>query len=362
MAGWLIFVLLLVGFAIGVLGTASVAWIQRRRQRRLDISYRERNARKAVGEMPDVEDLIKSAMKRQMDEEAPIEVPRSSVPGPLHTGSKSCVNMSIDGYSALLRSRAFSLSQAEEVRPVYDEPCEDVVGAAGANDTEGDLGLADVEAPEERVGRMDGVEGVEAVEPSESKEARGDECDRHEDEEDPETPWIPTHVNKSFADGTPVHVTKSNGKGGLDSCVLIPTSRLGPIPVTRKTPIGADVGPRGLDASASDIISNPDGRDRDARIRSSFDPPFEKMARVSIHRVFGLGKGEEEDQGSEGEVHGVDDADDADGVEEAPERRKVDILPREGSPVKSPLRNNPFASQLGEEEVDLIKAEIQAGC
>jgi hypothetical protein len=59
MPGWLVFVLLVAGFAVGVGGTVAVMVAKQRRQRRLDISFRERNATKAVGEMPDVEDLIK---------------------------------------------------------------------------------------------------------------------------------------------------------------------------------------------------------------------------------------------------------------------------------------------------------------
>ncbi len=325
MAGWLIFVLLLVGFAVGVVGTASIIWIRRRRQRRLDMYYRERNATKAVGEMPDVEELIKSAMMRETDEEAPVEVERSSVPGPLHTGSKSCLNVSIDGYSALLRadggsrgSRGFSLSQAEEVGPVYDEELSE------------DGGPINGEGP--------GREGdpVDAEEPGTAGEVEDDAQDGKEDEEDPATPWIPSNANRLFAEGTPAVAEKS--------AATSTSAGRGPV---RKTPIGASVGPSGLDASARDIISNPDGRDEDARVRSSFDPPFEKMARASL----GVGVADADAPADEG-----DTGDAETDIEESGVKLK-------SSPVKaaglSPLRNNPFAAQLGEEEKDLIRAEIQ---
>lgn len=328
-AAWLIFVLLLVGFAVGVVGTASVTWFQRRRQRRLDMYYRARNATKAVGEMPDVEGLIKSASMRDTDEEAPVEVQRTSAPGPLHTGSKGCVNVSIDGYDALLRStrgsRGFSLSQAEEVGPVYDEELSEAVGPIN------DGGMGEEGDP------------VDAEDRGTAEEV-DDAPDEKEEEEDPDTPWIPSNPNRLFADEIPDGIAKSEikeGTEGTETSALRTT-----LTPARRTPIGANVEPSGLDASARDIITNPDGRDREARARSSFDPPFEKMARASL----GVGVANTDAV--------ADNADDSKtDVEESGVRLK-------SSPAKnvglSPLRNNPFATQLAEDERDLIKAEIQA--
>ena len=64
MPGWLVFVLLVAGFAVGVGGTVAVMVAKQRRQRRLDISFRERNATKAVGEMPDVDRFKRGARVR----------------------------------------------------------------------------------------------------------------------------------------------------------------------------------------------------------------------------------------------------------------------------------------------------------
>lgn len=329
-AAWLIFVLLLVGFAVGVAGTTSITWIRGRRQRRLDMYYRERNATKAVGEMPDVEDLIKSAMMRDADEEAPREVARISFPGPLHSGSKSCVNISIDGYDALLRStrasRGFSLSQAEEVMPVYDEELSEDAGTINDGDRGGEGAPFSEQDPDNATGEVD-----------------DDAPSGKADDEDPDTPWIPSNPNRLFPDGAPVDAAKSEMTEGTGLCAPRPTST----PV-KQAPIGASVEPSGLDASARDILSNPDGRDRDSRVRSSFDPPFEKMARVSL----GVGAVDADAAGDQAQDLGTD-------IEEIGVASK-------SSPVKSgglsPLRNNPFATQLGEEERDLIKAEIQARC
>lgn len=256
-AAWLIFVLLLVGFAVGVAGTTSITWIRGRRQRRLDMYYRERNATKAVGEMPDVEDLIKSAMMRDADEEAPREVARTSFPGPLHSGSKSCVNISIDGYDALLRStrasRGFSLSQAEEVMPVYDEELSEDAGTINDGDRGGEGAPFSEQDPDNATGEVD-----------------DDAPSGKADDEDPDTPWIPSNPNRLFPDGAPVDAAKSEMTEGTGLCAPRPTST----PV-KQAPIGASVEPSGLDASARDILSNPDGRDRDSRVRSSFKCQFE---------------------------------------------------------------------------------------
>ena len=240
----------------------------------MDLEYRRRNSKKALGEVPDVEDLIKSARfgEATVDEEAPMDNSFPSVPGPLHGGSRSCVTVSIDGYSALLRSKKGSLSQAEEVHPI-------------------------------------------------------------EDDEDPETPWIPTHVHMSFVEDHPdgsVDGARGMERGKeVDRCVMLPPSKK----------IGADVIFGGLDASASDILENPEGRDIKSRMRASFDPPFER----------GVRNGEEETGAGEEEAGA--------GEEEAGSAGQREEAPGEASPLK----NNPFAPSLDDWDRDKIRAEILAG-
>jgi hypothetical protein len=204
---------------------------------------------------------------------------------------------------ALLRSKHFSLSQAEEVQPVHSR------------------------------GAIEAETAVQAVAPIHSVELEVT-AEPREDDEDPETPWIPTNVNKSFADPRPGEMAEGIEDIDMTKPVLVP----------RMAPIGEGIGPRGLDASAADILSNPDGRDEDARVRSSFDPPFEKMARASISSIHSIKE--------DAVVMRPQDCD---------EKNKVAITDAQSSPLKSPLRNNPFASELADEDRDLIKAEIQAG-
>lgn len=126
-----IFILLLLGFVGGIGVTALFVWVRERRQRRLDLEYRDRNKSKAVGDIPDVEDLIKSArFVTDSDDGVHVnlsaDVARDSLhfveavstaPGPLQGGSQRCLHMSIEGSKALLRYRNTTLSQAEEVNP-----------------------------------------------------------------------------------------------------------------------------------------------------------------------------------------------------------------------------------------------------
>lgn len=348
MPGWLVFVLLLVGFVVGAGATVVVTVIRRRRQRRLDISFRERNATKAVGEMPDVEELIKTARFGETDEEK-ARPPSLAVPGPLHSGSKSCVAVSIDGYSALLRSRQFSLSQAEDIQPVYtgehvildvEDSMKNDAAMYGEVDTEGGRHAS-------KISRITPVDADAA-----------DEQDGVDDDEDPdpETPWIPTTTNKSFLDGTLGDIAprdcKSGDENGVNASVAASIPKTLPRRITR---IGAGVTTHGLDASAADILMNPDGRED---VRTSFDPPFEKMARMSVGRGAGAWVG----VGLDSAVEASDavcaaDAADVTHVDRLLEVKIQDEI-RQSSPVKSPLRNNPFASNLGEDDKELIRASL----
>ena len=128
-----IFILLLLGFVVGFASSQCFVWIRRRKQRKYDMEYRDRYKDKALGEIPDVDCLIKSAVftHGQGEEEGDEgERKQSSVksessfhqphpPGPLENGSKRCLSVSIDKSTALLRSRTSTLSQAEEVIPSW---------------------------------------------------------------------------------------------------------------------------------------------------------------------------------------------------------------------------------------------------
>lgn len=129
-----IFILLLLGFVGGVLVTSIFMWFKQRKQTQLDLEYRDRNKNKAIGDIPDVEDLIKSArFVTDSDDGTQLGPGRglnkdsldfvgetiSTAPGPLQGGSQRCVDISIEGSNALLRLRKSTLSQAEEVNPQY---------------------------------------------------------------------------------------------------------------------------------------------------------------------------------------------------------------------------------------------------
>lgn len=130
-----IFILLLLGFVGGVCMTSVFVWFKQKKQRRIDLEYRDRNKSKAMGDIPDVEDLIKSArFVTESDDGVHINLsedaikdslnlsgePISTAPGPLQGGSQRCLHMSIEGSHALLRWRRETLSQAEEVNPQND--------------------------------------------------------------------------------------------------------------------------------------------------------------------------------------------------------------------------------------------------
>ena len=164
------------------------------------------------------------------------------------------------------------------------------------------------------------------------------------DDDDPDTPWI-VNTSSSFAEATTRDTRTNRGEWGeADEGAgdAVATRASASVPrQKRRTTIGARVGPRGLDASATDILSNPDGREDK---RASFDPPFERMARTSFA---GTGVDEDIEAATQGMTKGGDRV----------EKGKVDML--NGSPTaKSPLRNNPFAAGLAEEDKDLIRASL----
>ena len=127
-----IFILLLLGFVGGVSMTVMLVWFNQRKQRKLDLEYRDRNKSKTMGDIPDVEDLIKSArFVTDSDDGVYINLSEDAVksslhfngeglstaPGPLQGGSQRCVNLSMEGNKSLLRSSKDSLSHAEDVNP-----------------------------------------------------------------------------------------------------------------------------------------------------------------------------------------------------------------------------------------------------
>lgn len=97
------------------------------------MEYRNRYKDKALGEIPDVDCLIKSAVfahgqeneesdeggrkQSSVNSESSFQQPRP--PGPLENGSMRCLSASINKSTALLRSRTSTLSQAEEAIPSW---------------------------------------------------------------------------------------------------------------------------------------------------------------------------------------------------------------------------------------------------
>ena len=125
-----IFILLLLGFVGGSAMTLFIVWVRQKKQRKYDMAYRDRYRDKALGDIPDVDGLIKSARFVRTGEhddsggddaqsgEAHIQ---DKNPGPLQGGSVGCLNTSIEFNSALLRSRKETLSQVEEVKPSFHQ-------------------------------------------------------------------------------------------------------------------------------------------------------------------------------------------------------------------------------------------------
>mmetsp|Transcript_10796 Transcript_10796/g.21455 ORF Transcript_10796/g.21455 Transcript_10796/m.21455 type:complete len:321 (+) Transcript_10796:283-1245(+) len=128
-----IFILLLLGFVFGFGSSQCFVWIRRRKQRKYDMEYRNRYKDKALGEIPDVDCLIKSAVfahgqeneesegggrkQSSVNSESSSQQPRP--PGPLENGSMRCLSASIDKSTALLRTRTSTLSQGEEAIPSW---------------------------------------------------------------------------------------------------------------------------------------------------------------------------------------------------------------------------------------------------
>jgi hypothetical protein len=125
-----IFILLLLGFVGGSALTLLIVWVRQKKQRKYDMAYRDRYRDKALGDIPDVDGLIKSARfvrTGEHDDSAGDEAQSDQAhiqeekPGPLQGGSAGCLNTSIEFNSALLRSRKETLSQVEEVKPSVHE-------------------------------------------------------------------------------------------------------------------------------------------------------------------------------------------------------------------------------------------------
>lgn len=127
-----IFILLLLGFVGGIFISVLFVWFKQGKQRKLDLEYRDRNKSKTMGDIPDVEDLIKSArFVTDSDDGVYINLSGdalkdslhfhgegvSTAPGPLQGGSQRCLHLSIEGNKSLLRSRKDTLSHAEDVNP-----------------------------------------------------------------------------------------------------------------------------------------------------------------------------------------------------------------------------------------------------